>query len=175
MSEVIGEIKVGGKCVRVSSEFTRPANTTAYTVGDMVSADAAATTPNLSFASCASDIAGSGYIVGARVRTDKKDMAAALRLWIFSASDATVVGDNVAGQILWANRAKVVGYIDLPTSGTGADSTNSTGAFAQNFDVRIPFTCGAASQALYGVLEARTAFTPASGQGFYVELAIDQN
>jgi hypothetical protein len=41
--------------------------------------------------------------------------------------------------------------------------------------VRLAFVCASASRDLYGMLETRDAFTPASGQKFTVELTLDQN
>ena len=50
-----------------------------------------------------------------------------------SASDATVVADNLPWADYYANKEKMLGYYDLPAMTTAADATNST--MSRTFDM----------------------------------------
>ena len=168
----IGE--VGGKLTRVDVEFTRPANTTAYTAGDVVSNDATTTTP-MAFANLARVNAGSGYIVAARLVTDKKSITPKIRVHLFNAADPTLSGDNVAHQEKYADIGKRIASFDLAAMTTATDTSNSDTSRASDDTLRVPFACAAASRTVYAVLEALDAFTPASGQKFTLTLIADNN
>lgn len=169
----IGEI--AGRVRFVNATFARPADTTAYTAKDVVSNNATTTTM-LQFSNAARVNGGGGYILKAQLMTDQSTCTARFRLWLYqlpSASLPTAVpADNATFPLKWANRAKRIGYIDfvaLSTEGTGSDA-----ASALSTDVRLAFGCDAADSAIYGLLEALDAFTPASGQNFYVDLGVEQ-
>lgn len=163
---------VGGRLVTVSASFARPGDTTAYTAGDVVSNNATTTVP-MTFALALSRNEGSGYVIKAKLSTDQSTFVARLRLWLFTVSTMTVAADNAAGKRIYADRSSLIGYIDFPAAATGAGT--STGAFAQITDVRLGFNGAAATQAIYGYLEALDVFTPANAQNFQVDLSIDQN
>jgi hypothetical protein len=165
---------VGGNLITVATEFTRPADTTAYTAGDVVSNNATTTTP-INLASIFRVAAGSGYITMIRVSTDKKSITPRLRLHFFNAADATLAGDNLPFKELYAEGAKRLGYWDMPSMSTAADSTNSDMSRTLDMSVRMPVKAGAASQSLYVVLEALDAFTPATAEKFTVTVALDNN
>jgi len=166
--------EVGGKLATVSGSFTRPADTTAYTAGDVVSNSTSSTTL-LSISGCARVNAGSGYIVGARLITDKKSITPRVRVHVYNASNPTVAADNAAMDIRYADVSKRIGFFDLPAMSTGTDSTNSTSSQAQDKTLRFPFVCAASSTTLYFLLEALDAFTPASGEAFTLVVDCDQN
>lgn len=192
MPEIISQT-VGGKLASATAEFTRPANTTAYTAGDVVSNDATTTTL-MTFTGLVSQRGGSGYIVKAKLQTDKKDETAQYRLILYSVSTVasvtgaptvSVPGDNAPDTTIYANRLYRVGHIDFPACTAGADTSNNTGAIAQWTGAPLSFRCyqgnaGAApnapgDNALYGKLVNMTGTTPASGQNFSVTLQADQN
>jgi hypothetical protein len=163
----LGEI--GGKKVSVSASFTRPANTTAYTAGDVVS-DNATTTTIISFAAFSRVNAGTGYIVGARLSTNLKSITPRIRVHLFSDAAPTISGDNLAFREVFADNSKRIGFFDLPSMTTGVDTTNSDMSRAIDMALRIPFICAAASRIVYAVLETLDAFTPSSGQQFNLTL-----
>ena len=165
----IGEVGTNGVIVGV--ELTRPADAIAYAINDAVTDSTSAPT-NLTFANLARANGQSGYIVKARIMTDQKDNVAAFRLHLFHTAP-TAINDNAAYGVLYANKSKAVGYIDFPAM-TTEDATASDVAFAL-WTGQLHFVCAAASRALYGILEAKTVFTPASGQKFYIELSSDNN
>ena len=166
----IGE--VGGRTVRVAATFARPADTSAYAALDTVSTSTSAPVV-ITFSGMARINAGSGYITKARIMTDQKTNSARYRLHLFHTAP-TLTNDNAAFPLLWADRANRVGKIDFSPM-TTEDATNSTCAESLNEAVRLSFTCEAANTALYGILETLDAFTPASGQNFYISLTAEQN
>lgn len=154
-----------GFTVHSAVEITRPANTTAYAAKDAI-ADTGPTI--LTFTGCARTNGGSGYITKARLMTDQAANVAAYRLHLYDAT-LSAVADNAAQTVLYANRASYIGYIDFPAASTdGSDTANS-----QSTQAPLPFVASGTS--LFGMLETLTAFTPASGQKFYIQLGIEQN
>lgn len=182
--ERLDSLKYGGKCVVVTGEFVRPADTTAYAAGDVVSNSTGATvlilfpaTPSAQAQGCASQNGGSGYITKARLSTSKKDETAQYRLYLYTVNEATasVVADNVADTRIYADRLVVVGYIDFPACSSAAGTGSNTAADTQTTDVRLPFKCAPDTRALYGKLVNITGTTPASAQTFSISLTVDQN
>lgn len=166
--------QLGGSMVEVVKEFTRPADTTAYTAGDMVSDSTIATTmqvlPNVARVN-----GGSGYITGMRLITDKKSITPRFRVRLFHTAGAGLAIDNDPYKSLYADIAKRVGYVDLPAMSTPADATNSTQSESQDLGLRVPFVCDGGSRDLLYALEALDAFTPASGQKFSLKIVCDLN
>jgi hypothetical protein len=186
-------MSVGSKFVSVTASFTRPANATAYTAGDVVSNSASATTL-MQFPRVVRMEGASGTVVKARLTTDKKDDTGAYRLFLYTKSEATVSvpADNAPNTAIYANRPYYIGFLDFPALTSGADTTNSTGSIAiwtggvgsttqpngplafvaDGTKAGNPF---AAETAIYGHLVALGTPTPASGQNFSVELTVMQN
>jgi hypothetical protein len=162
---------LGGAIAIVSAELTRPANTSAYTIGDVVSDSTVASTL-LTFTGAARVTGGSGYITKVRLETNQSTNVAQMRLWLYTINNPTVVADNVPMTLLYTNKANRIGYIDIPSCAT--EMAGSDSAQAQDGTIRFAFRCGADAN-LYGLLETKTAFTPTSNQKFFVELTVDQN
>ena len=104
--------------------------------------------------------------------TNQAANTARFRLHLFHVAP-TPINDNAAHTLLWANRENRIGHIDfeaMQTEGTGSDAAN-----AGNYTSRVAFACAETSKSIFGMLEVLDAFTPASGQLFYVELSIEQN
>ena len=161
--------------VKVGVELTRPANTDAYAAKDVVSDSTSAPTV-LTFANFARVNSGSGIIVRARLMTDKKDVTASFRLHLFHTAP-TAINDNSPYLMVYGNAANRIGMIDFPAMST-EDPTNSTAAASMRPSSdgsagtpNLWFQTDAASRAIYGILETTSAFTPASGQKFFIELA----
>jgi hypothetical protein len=162
-------VSVVGNQATVGVEFTRPADTTAYTTKDVVS-DSTSSPSVISFAA-ARAAAGNGYITKAKLTTDQKTNTATYRLWLYS-STPTAINDNSPYTLLYADNAIRLGFIDFTALAT-EDPTNSTGATSLYVGVPLAYKCAATT--VFGILETRADFTPASGQKFYVELTFDQN
>lgn len=161
--------------VVVGVELTRPSDTTAYSAKDVISNSTSAPTV-LAFANFARSNQGTGLITRARLMTDKKDVTASMRLHLFHTAPAAIA-DNSPYLMLYANAANRIGMIDFPALAT-EDATNSTAAAAMRPSSdgiwtmpNLWFQTASGSRAIYGVLETLSAFTPASAQKFFVELA----
>ena len=149
--------------VTKSFEITRPANTTDYAVGDVIAnSDSAPVLPYVEI----SDAAGIGLMLAqVRIQTNNTAFAGAtIRLHVYT-DEVTAINDNAAFQMLYANAAKRVGYIDVTLDAANAGSTDSV-AGINNFDKLMLQT---AKRKLYFMPEIRTVKTPASGQKFMVQ------
>lgn len=166
-------LPIKGGLVVVSGEFTRPSDTTAYAIGDVVGNSTSAATP-LEISGCARVNGGSGYIVRAAFIADQKSITPSIRVHVFNAAP-TQSNDNAAHRGLYADVSKRVGEFVLGPLSTPADTTNSTLSRAVDMNLRIPFVTGGSTTSLFFIFEALTAFTPASGGKFTLQLAIDQN
>lgn len=167
---VSGELRTKGY------EITRPANTTAYTAGDVVSDSTTATTPIPLEVSGRNG--GTGYIMRMRLITDQSTCTAQFRVWVYSVSNMTLAADNAAFTLLYANKANRLGSIDLPAMATGTGTSNSASAMVPSSTTvfaPFPYQCAPTDNRLYFVLETRSGFTPASGQKFYLEVTTDVN
>lgn len=156
-------------CAIITAEFTRPADTTAYAANDAVANSTSAPTI-LTFADVARVAGGSAYIVKAELCTDQAACVAAFRLHLFTTS-VTPINDNAAHTSLWATRASRVGYIDFPA--VAQEGSGSTSAFALWTGQLLAVTGATAN--LFGLLQTKSAFTPASAQNFSIRLGVDRN
>lgn len=167
--------KVGGESAVVTATFNRPADTTAYVSGDLVanSTTAGSVTP-MSFAAARIN-AGTGLVRRARLSTSKTGLAGteAFRLHLFkndpSLSTGITNGDNGAFTVKGV-LAIHLGYIDINLSSVFSDGAKGIGVPAVGSD--ILFDAGASTTNIYGLLEARGAYTPASGETFTVALEV---
>ena len=173
-NDVGNPIPVNGVLVTVSTEITRPTDTTAYTANDIVS-NATSGNALITLSSVVRANGGSGYITGIRLSTNKKSITPRFRVHFFNASDPTFVGDNVPHKELYADAGKRLGYYDLPAMATAADSTNSDMSRAIDLAVRFTFVAAAATTNIYALLETLDAFTPNSGQKFNLTVTVDRN
>jgi hypothetical protein len=163
-----GWVKASGMTALTSFEFNRPSNYTAYAIGDLVMTVA---TNEIYFTNSARVNGGSGYITGASVMTQNPtNSAVAFRLWLFTGWPGSAVGDNIQFPL---NRTRsAIGYLDITTIGAGS---TATAVYGQNIVDRLPFVCDSTTNAIWGLLEARTAFGPTTNQEFRLTLTIEQN
>lgn len=169
--------------VKSSDSVTRPANTTAYTAGDVISA--VTTNDHLTFNNVTAGGVNSGTIISARINSSanvatKPD----LELWLFH-TDIAEVADNLAFAPTDAEMLTVVGVIDIPLANflVGTATVGAAGNTVQVITgIDLPFTTSQVDTAsgekrgvLYGQLVHRAAYTPVSGEIFTVELTIAQD
>jgi hypothetical protein len=162
-------IPVVGSLFPVSVSFSRPADVIGYAALDVISSS---TLANLTFTNLARTNGGSAYIVKARLMTNQSTNTARFRLHLFHTAP-TAIADNAPYPLLFSNAANRVGHIDFPsctTEGTGSDAARS-----KVDDGRLSFVCASGSRDLIGILETLDAFTPSSGQQFFIELTADLN
>jgi hypothetical protein len=154
--------------IKVTSEFSRPANTAQYSVNDVVSNST--TAPTLLQFDVARVPGGSGDILQFKIETNDVTDTSRYVLHLFNVQ-VTPINCNSPMLIRWADRAARVGsiYFDaLRTSGSGSN------AAWQESDRILSFICAEADTKLYGILETLTARTPVSGQSFSLSLKVAQ-
>lgn len=168
--------------VKASVELTRPSDTTAYAIGDAIanSTTGSAVTP-LQF-TVARSAGFTGRVVGAQLITDSATAFGAIRLHLFNTTPFAAAGfqaDNAALALTYTalttgsagTSPHYLGYIDFQTFVAESASAVSLGVCDLT---ELVFDTAAASSVIFGLLEARAAFTPASGQKFTVALDVVQ-
>lgn len=165
----IGE--VGGRTATPSATFTRPSNTTAYASGDLVadSTTAGSVTP-LSWT--AARVAAGSFMVR-RIRLRKSGTSvtnASFRVHLYSASPVPANGDNGA----WSTdgSAAYLGRVDVTVDVAFTDGAQGIGTPLVGTEINVALASG---QTIYGLVEARAAYTPASAEVFAVVLELLQN
>lgn len=169
----VGSVISNNSEVRIQASFTRPADTTAYAVGDLVanSTTAGSVVP-LSFANA---VRSAGDCVRIeRVRIEKSGTSltnASFRLHLFEASPTPTVGDNGvfnnAGALATNNVLNMAGTFPVTLIWSGSDGAAGIGVPTTGGGATVSPTSGTT---LFGLLEVTGVYTPVSGEVFYVVL-----
>ena len=163
--------------ISVVASYTRPADTTAYTPNDVVSNSTTAPVV-LTFTNCAAANGGGGHIRNI-ILADSANQATApqFTLWLFDTSPAAE-NDNSAMAISDTENNNVAAILPL----AGAPQIGNTGAGAAGNALlqssnpsTTPFVCAGGTRNLFGILQAKNAYTPVSGETFQIKLIIDQD
>lgn len=155
-----------------SASFTRPANTTQYASGDLVAnSTTAGDVAPMEFAA-APAYHGGGVIRRVRIHKSGTGVTAAdFRLHLF-ASDPTATaptnGDNGAFATI---EADWLGAFDVTLA---AFNDGAKGIDTPNQGTQVAFRLES-QKVIYGLLEARGTYTPASGEVFTVTLEVEIN
>ncbi len=157
-TNVIG--KTGYRLVQASANFTRPADTTAYAVGDAVTNSTSAPTVFEIDLGALGAVAGQGLEIR-KLSVVSSVKGATLPLFNVFLSNATftATNDNAALDIADATQ-------EADGSWFACDVQNSTAsnARASYVNVASPMVLAAADTKLYGTIQAANAYTPASGE-----------
>lgn len=153
---------------QTSTNFTRPANTTAYASGDLV---ANSTTAGSVAAMQFTVEVGYGRglkIVSVKLETDNTTATNAdFRLHLYASDPTASNGDNGA----WlTTESNYIGYITLDSLLAFSDAIASNTVVSDDTAIYWRLASG---QILYGLLEARAAYTPASAEVYTVTLNIE--
>ncbi len=149
-----------------TTSFTRPADTTAYAAN---STTAASIVP-MSF-TVARVAAGGGMIRRCRLRKSGTGITNALfRLHLYKASPVPTNGDN--GAWLTDQAANYVGAMDITFDRVFSDGAAGNGVPLSGSELNFKLASG---QIVYGILEARGVYTPASAEVFTVTLEVLQD
>lgn len=168
--------RVGFETTFVSDSITRPANTTAYAAGDVISE--VTNNDHFTFLKAVNTVPGKSTgtlntvrLISSANQSTKLDA----ELWLFH-TDIAEVADNSAFAPTDAEVATLVAIVSLPdsmwlvgnaTSGAGGN------AVIEVTEMNIPIKGD--SGTIYGQLVARNAYTPVSGEIFTCQLAITQD
>lgn len=137
---------------RSAAAITRPANTTAYSAGDVVGGV-------LTFLA-AGPTAGHVVLMSCDFRYDVASVpsgATSFRLYLYSVTPPSALADNAGWDLPAGDRNAFIGYVDL---GSVVDLGSTL--FAQADQVNKQVKLGASETALYGYLVTSAAFTPAA-------------
>jgi hypothetical protein len=164
-------LAVVGKSLVASANFNRPADTTAYAVGDLVanSTTAGSVTPLSWTVGRVND----GYVTirRARLKTSSTSVTnAQFRLHLYGATPTVTNGDNGA----WlSTQSTYLGWIDITVDKVFSDAAEGIGVPTAGSEIIAPCLSGAAT--IKGLLEARAAYTPTNAGTFTVELELLQD
>ncbi len=158
----------GGYAAQPSDTFVRPADTTAYASGDLVAnSTTAGSVVAMDFAVARST--GRGGMIR-RVHLHKTDTGitnASFRVHLYSEAPAVTNGDN--GAWLSTKSAAYLGSFDVTVDKAFSDGAAGIGVPNNGSEVNF------LSDTVYALIEARGAYTPASGETFRVDLETLQN
>jgi len=165
----------------VKATFTRPADTTTYTIGDVVGP---VTTPAAqSFPSVARGNGGTGKVVRVTLETNNPTVTLGTFRWHFFNSVVVPAADNAAfllHTIAGAAGINYVGYVDPPivvadyATATGVVSRLTAGIDAAK-GIPLDYQCAAAGSGLWVVLVALGAYVPISGQVFNLAVTVEMD
>ena len=146
--------------------FTRPSNTTAYAVGDLVanSTTAGSVTPYSFTGATLLGSGGSGFITGG-VLTKSGSVACSIRAHFLKTAHAVTNGDNGLLVFTSLDPENYIGYIDFDFEGSALTNIGSSAEVANALTAPIPYVL-ASGDTLYVFLQAKTAFTPANAGVF---------
>ena len=158
-----------------SASFSRPADTTQYAVADLVANSTVAASVTPMVFTVGREPASGLRILAARLRKTggggNSITNASFRLHLFRGAPSTSAGDNASMTTALSPVADYIGAIDITL-----DRQFSDGAFGRG--VPLVGSCivtrtQAGFSTLWGLLEARAAYTPVSGETFQVALELD--
>ena len=164
---------LGGLQAVSSATMTRPADTTAYTSGDLVAnSTTAGSVTGLVFANAVRfDLECARW---ERIRLRKSGTSltnASFRVYLFRALPTLSAGDNAAfnsSSVLAIDDVdKLVGWFDVTMDRSGAAGARGTGTPNAGPALTASPTSGTT---LYGLIEATAAYTPVSGETFTATL-----
>jgi hypothetical protein len=159
--------------IRISANFTRPADTTAYAAGDLVanSTTAGSVVP-LSFANVVRTAGDCVRIERVRIEKTSTTLTnASFRLHLFESSPTPTVGDNgvfnSSGTLASNNVLTYAGTFPVTMVWAGSDGAMGIGTPTTGSGATISPTTGTT---IYGFIEVTAAYTPASAEVFTVVL-----
>lgn len=164
-------VPVAGVLATPSASFTRPADTAPYAAGDLVanSTTAGSVTPMSWTVALAAG--GTFSIAAARIRSSSTSLTnASYRVHLYASAPTPSNGDN--GTWLTDDVADYLGAIDVTL-----DRAFTDGSFGVGTPIGRPYihTDLPSGTTVRGLVEARAARTPASGEVITVTLEVLQN
>lgn len=164
--------QVGGHAlVAAATQFARPGDTMAYASGDLVAnSTTAGSVVSLQF-TVARVAAGSGMIRRARLRKSGTGITnASFRLHLYKSSPTPANGDNGA----WSTdkASDYLGAFDVVVDRAFTDGAAGNGVPTNGSEITFSLASG---QIIYGLTEARGAYTPGNAETFDWSLEVLPN
>lgn len=145
-----------------ASTFTRPANTTTYAFGDLVAdtTTAGSVTP-LSFSTSLKS-GESARVTGVKLFKSGTSITSAIfRVHLYSTSPTVTNGDN--GAWLSGSYSSYLGAVDVTIDRAFSDGSAGIGQPSIGY---FPVVKPSSGSIIYGLIEARSAYAPSSGETF---------
>lgn len=154
--------------VAAATQFTRPADTTAYASGDLVANNTAAGSVTPLTFTVTAVTAGAGSIRRARIKKSGTSTTnAQFRLHLWSAAPTVANGDN--GAFSASGAATYLGALDVTVGQAFTDGAVGFGVPVNGSEIVFKLASGFT---IRGLLEARAAYTPANAETFDVALEV---
>lgn len=161
-----------------SANFTRPNDTTAYASGDLVANNTTAGSVTPMSWTAPRYATGSGQVRRARLKKSGTTVTnASFRLHLYAADPSAATGISNGDNGAWLTKhASYLGSIDIDMQAAGngrvfSDAAAAPGAVGVGSELGFDLASGST---IYGLLEARAAYTPAAQEVFTCELEIVQ-
>lgn len=153
--------------------ITRPANTTAYADGDVI-ADSTSAAAALKFPGVCGD--GEGAVLRAAMFSSSVLPGTKLNadLWLFHTAPTAYGNDNEAFALSDADLLNCVAVIALDGTAAANLKAGALNYAVFNQNLAMPVKSLTTDRALYGVLVARNAYTPASGEVITIKLGAEK-
>lgn len=162
---------VGGFAANPSASFARPADTTAYAAGDLIANSTSAGSVAPLQVTVARVAAGSFMLRRLKLAKSGTSVTnAAFRVHFWTTAPTVANGDN--GALSASGVASYVGAFDVTMDRSFSDGACSFGVPVVGSDITVKLASGTS---IYALVEARGAYTPASGETFTVTLDDLQN
>jgi hypothetical protein len=167
-------VEVSGGGFSVGAAFTRPTDTTAYASGDlMANSTSAGSVVLLNFVNLTPFPNQPFAVIGARFKKTTTSLTtASVRLHLFHTQPTVSVGDNAgfnsSGALSVDTVNGYIGYIDATF-----DTSATAGASARGVPTSpgsAAIMCVSATGGLWGILEARSSYTPGNAEVFTVSV-----
>lgn len=167
----------GQNILTPTATFTRPADTTAYTSGDLIANSVTAGSVTNMSATVTRVAAAGGFIDSIHVmKSDKSVTTCTIRVHVWNAAPTYVTGgDNSAMSTVLATAAlNHLGAFDAILTSAGADGAFGMALPQGTNGQPMPFKLASGST-LFFTLEAQSAYTPASAEVFTIRPNIRTN
>jgi hypothetical protein len=165
-------VQAGGYTVNPTATFTRPADTTAYDIGDLVANSVTAGSVVPMELTAARIAEGSGLVRRVKVHKSGTTTAnAVFRVHLFKVAPASITnGDGGAFSVSGA--ANYIGRSDVILSQPFTDGAAGFGTPLDGFEMNFKLASG---QTVFALIEARGTYTPANAEVFTVTLEVSQD
>lgn len=167
-TNIIGALTNGGQVV-IGSTVTRPANTTAYVVGQLVANNTVAgsvTYPTIAAARGTNLVSVATRCILKKTGTSLPN--AIFRVHFYNAQPTVSNGD---GATWLTGSANYLGFFDVTCTQAFTDAAIGVGIPGSGS--MMTFTPASGTSNLYFLIEARAAYTPISGEVFTVSLEVN--
>lgn len=160
-----------GSIITMGATFTRPADTTAYTLGDLVANNTTAgSVVPMAFPAATRYNATAAMVRRARLHASNTSLTnASFRVHLYDRIPTISNGDNGA----WLTT--ITGYLgsfDITFDKAFSDGAKGIGISGAGAEVN--FNSAPGDNSIYALLEARAAYTPTSAEVFTLALEIHQ-